>query len=142
MTIPDRMPNRLARGDTLTPQAPASSVAASAARAPEAAAQATRAWLLAGVLLSAAAQLITIAALAGADPIPVTWAAVLLAVAPAPLALLASYVPVQTARLVAAVAAVVLIIGIVAQITHTGLFFVPALAAMAVAAIRLWREPA
>jgi hypothetical protein len=142
MTIPDRMPNRLGRGDALTPQAPASTVTASAARAPAVGAQATRAWLLAALLLSAAAQLITIAALLGADPIPATWAAVLLAVAPAPLALLASHAPAQTARLFAALAAVVLIIGIVAQITHTGLFFVPALAAMAVAAIRLWREPA
>ena len=26
------------------------------------------------------------------------------------------------------------------QVTHTGLFFVPALAAMTVAAVRLWRE--
>lgn len=140
MTIPDRVPRRLARGESLTPQAPASSVAASAVGAP--AAQATRAWLIAGVLLSAAAQLITVAALAGADPIPATWGAVLLAVAPAPLALLAAHAPARTARLFAAAAAAVLIIGIVAQITHTGLFFVPALAAMAVVAIRLWREPA
>jgi len=29
---------------------------------------------------------------------------------------------------------------IIGQLTHTGLFFVPALAAMAVAALRLWRE--
>jgi hypothetical protein len=35
---------------------------------------------------------------------------------------------------------VVLLAGIIGQITHTGLFFVPALAAMAVAALRLWRE--
>jgi hypothetical protein len=142
MTIPDRMPNRLARGDTLTPEAPARTLAATAARAPGTVTEATRAWLLAAVLLSAAAQLITVAALAGADPIPATWAALLLAIAPAPLALLAAHAPARNARLFAALAAVVLIIGIVAQITHTGLFFVPALAAMAVAAIRLWRESA
>jgi hypothetical protein len=30
--------------------------------------------------------------------------------------------------------------GIAGQVTHTGLFFVPALAALAGAAVRLWRE--
>jgi hypothetical protein len=35
---------------------------------------------------------------------------------------------------------VVLVAGIIGQITHTGLFFLPALAVMAVAARRLWRE--
>ena len=31
-------------------------------------------------------------------------------------------------------------IGIVAQVTHTGLFFLPALVVLAVAAVKLWRE--
>ena len=69
-----------------------------------------------------------------ADPIPATWAALLLAVAPAPLALMAAFAPVPIARLAAPLAVVVLVIGIIGQVTHTGLFFLPALAAMAVAA--------
>ena len=84
--------------------------------------------------------LITIAALEGADPIPATWAALLLAVAPAPLALVVAFAPVPVARLAAPLAVVVLVVGIIGQVTHTGLFFVPALAAMTVAAVRLWRE--
>ena len=50
-------------------------------------------WRRAALLASIAAQLITIAALEGADPIPATWTAVLLAVAPAPLALAAAFAP-------------------------------------------------
>jgi hypothetical protein len=34
----------------------------------------------------------------------------------------------------------VLVAGIAGQLTHTGLFFLPALVVLAVAAIRLWRE--
>jgi hypothetical protein len=62
--------------------------------------------------------------LESADPIPATWAALLLAIAPAPLT------------------AAVLVVGIAGQVTHTGLFFVPALVVMAVAAVKLWRETA
>jgi uncharacterized membrane protein len=40
----------------------------------------------AALLLAGAAQLITISALVGADPIPAAWSSLLLAVAPAPLA--------------------------------------------------------
>lgn len=36
--------------------------------------------------------------------------------------------------------AAVLVAGILGGILHTGLFFVPALAAMAVAGVKLWRE--
>jgi hypothetical protein len=36
----------------------------------------------------------------------------------------------------------VLVIGIIGQITHSGLFFLPALVAMVVAALRLWRHEA
>jgi hypothetical protein len=35
-----------------------------------------------------------------------------------------------------------LVIGMIGPVTHTGLFFLPALAAMAGAALRLWREEA
>jgi hypothetical protein len=99
-------------------------------------------WRRAALLASIAAQLTTIAALNSADPIPTTWAALLLAVAPAPLALAAAFAPAPAARLATPLAAVVLVVGIIGQVTHTGLFFLPALAAMAVAALRLWREQA
>jgi hypothetical protein len=99
-------------------------------------------WRRAALLLAVAAQMITVAALEGADPIPVTWAALLLAIAPAPLAALAAFAPPPVARLAAPLAVAVLVAGIAGQVTHTGLFFVPALAVMAVAALRLWRERA
>lgn len=83
-------------------------------------------WRRAALLLAGAAQLITISALVGADPIPATWSSLLLAIAPAPLAAVAGIA--------------VLIAGIAAQVTYTGLFFLPALVALAVAAIKLWRE--
>ena len=44
------------------------------------------AWRRAALFLAGAAQLITISALNSADPLPVTWASLLLAIAPAPLA--------------------------------------------------------
>jgi hypothetical protein len=94
---------------------------------------------VAALLASIAAQLITISALVSADPIPASWTALLLAVAPAPLVLVAMYAPAPAARLVAPLAVVVLVIGIIGEVTHTGLFFLPALAAMTVAALRLWR---
>jgi hypothetical protein len=99
-------------------------------------------WRRAALLASFAAQLITIAALEGADPIPATWTAVLLAVAPAPLALAAAFAPAPVARLAAPLAAVVLVTGMIGQVTHTAVFFLPALAAMTGAALRLWREGA
>jgi len=33
-----------------------------------------------------------------------------------------------------------MVAGIAGQLTHTGLFFVPALAVLAVGAVKLWRE--
>jgi len=38
--------------------------------------------------------------------------------------------------------AALLVTGMIGQVTHTGVFFLPALAAMTVAALRLWREGA
>jgi len=99
-------------------------------------------WRRAALLASIAAQLITIAALVSVDPIPASWSALLLAVAPAPLALAAAYAPSRAALLAAPLAVVTLVIGIIGQVTHTGLFFLPALVAMIVAALRLWRETA
>jgi hypothetical protein len=97
-------------------------------------------WRRAALFLAGAAQLITISALVGADPIPVTWASLLLAVAPAPLAAAAAFAPAPINLLAALAGIAVLVVGIVAQVTHTGLFFVPALMVLAVAAVRLWRE--
>jgi hypothetical protein len=142
MTIPDQFPPRMSRTPATSGPPPAApgSPAGGAASAPSPAAVAgSLPWRRAALLLAIAAQLITISALESADPIPVTWAALLLAIAPAPLAA-AAFAPLLAARPAAALAAAVLIAGIAGQITHTGLFFVPALAAMAVAGTKLWRE--
>jgi hypothetical protein len=75
---------------------------------------------------------------------PGSWpwrrAALLLAVAPAPLAAVAAFAPTRVARVAVVAAAAVVVAGIAGQVTHTGLFFVPALAGLAGAAVRLWRE--
>ena len=97
-------------------------------------------WRRAALFLAGAAQLITISALVSADPIPATWSSLLLAVAPAPLAAAAAFAPARVNLLAAAAGIAVLVAGIVGQITHTGLFFVPALVVLAVAAVKLWRE--
>jgi flagellar biosynthesis protein FliQ len=97
-------------------------------------------WRRAALFLAGAAQLITISALVGADPIPATWSSLLLAVAPAPLAAAAAFAPAPVNLLAAVAGIVVLVVGIVAQVTHTGLFFVPALVVLAVGAVKLWRE--
>jgi len=99
-------------------------------------------WRRAGLLLCLAAQLITISALNSADPAPATWAALLLATAPVPLAALTAFIPAPAARLAATVAVAVLAAGIAGTVTRTGLFFVPALIVLAVAAVRLHREGA
>ena len=97
-------------------------------------------WRRAALFLAGAAQLITISALVGADPVAVTWSSLLLAIAPALLAAVAAFAPAPV-NLVAAVAGVgVLVAGVIGQVTHTGLFFVPALVVLAVAAVKLWRE--
>jgi hypothetical protein len=86
------------------------------------------------------ARLITISALVSADPLAVTWYSLLLAIAPAPLAAVAEFAPSPANRLAVIVTIAVLVVGIVGGITHTGLFFVPALAALAVGAAKLWSE--
>jgi hypothetical protein len=69
-----------------------------------------------------------------------TWASLLLAISPAPLAAAAEFAPARP-NLVAAVAGVVVLIaGIVGEILHIGLFFVPALMVLAVGTVKLWRE--
>jgi hypothetical protein len=97
------------------------------------------AWRRGAFLLAGAAQLITISALIRYDPLPATWSALLLAVAPALLAA-AAFAPAPVNILAVVAAAVVIIVGGVGQITHTGLFFAPALILLVVAGIMLWRE--
>ncbi len=97
-------------------------------------------WRRAALLLSGAAQLITISALVGVDPPPVTWSSVLLAIAPAPLAAVAAFAPAPVNRLAVVVGVLVLVAGIARAWPHTGLFFVPALVALCVGGAKLWRE--
>jgi hypothetical protein len=97
-------------------------------------------WRRAALLLAGAAQLITISALNGADPLAVTWSSLLLAIAPAPLAAAAAFAPAGLNRLAAVVGVLVLIAGIAGGFLHTGLFFVPALMVLAVGGVKLWRE--
>ena len=97
-------------------------------------------WLRGALVLAVAAQLITISALTSADPLAVTWSSLLLAIAPAPLAAAAAFTPAPLNRLAAAVGVLVLIAGIAGGVTHTGVFFVPALVCLAVGGAKLWRE--
>lgn len=69
-------------------------------------------WRRAALFLAGTAQLITISALAGVDPPPVTWAALLLAIAPAPVVAVAAFVPAPVNRLAGIAALLVLIAGI------------------------------
>jgi|GEM_PF-1259235 hypothetical protein len=97
-------------------------------------------WRRGALILAGAAQLITISALTSADPLTVTWASLLLAIAPAPLAAAAAFTPAPVSRLAAVVGVLVLMAGIAGSIVHTGLFFVPALVVLAVGGVKLWRE--
>jgi hypothetical protein len=145
MTTPDPFPRRMppvAASAAAVPPAPGPADPVPANVVPARRAAGSWPWRRAGLLLCLAAQLITISALTSADPVPATWAALLLATAPVPLAALAAFAPATAARLAAALAAAVLVAGIAGTVTHTGLFFVPALVVLAVAAARLWREEA
>ena len=97
-------------------------------------------WRRAALFLAGAAQLITIAALLSANPIPVTWSSLLLGIAPALLAAAAAFAPAPVNLLAAAAGVVVLVAGIAGQITHTGVLFLPALVTLAVGGVKLWRE--
>jgi hypothetical protein len=98
------------------------------------------AWRRAALFLAGAAQLITISALVGVDPPPVTWASVLLAIAPAPLAAVAAFAPAPVGLLGAVTGVLALVAGIAGAWQHTGLFFVPALVVLAIGGAKLWRE--
>jgi hypothetical protein len=141
MSIQDQFPPRISRAVPAT-AAPVDGTAVSepVSAALAAPAPASWPWRRAALLACIAAQLITISALVSADPIPATWSALLLAVAPVPLALVVAFASAPVARLAAPVAVVVLVTGMIGQVTQTGLFFLPALAAMTGAALLLWRE--
>jgi len=98
------------------------------------------AWRRGALILAGAAPLITISALLSADPLAVTCASLLLAIAPAPLTAAAAFTPAPVNRLAAVIAMLVLVAGIAGSIVHTGLFFVPALVVLAVGSVKLWRE--
>ena len=97
-------------------------------------------WRRSALLLAGAAQLITISALLGEDPPPVTWASLLLALAPVPLAAAAAFAPAPVNMWAVVAGVLVLVAGIAGAILHTGLFFVPALVVLAVGGLKLWRE--
>jgi hypothetical protein len=99
-------------------------------------------WMLAAFLLALAAQMITISALASADPLAVTWSSLLLAVAPAPLTAAAAFAPAPVNRVAAVGALAALVAGIVGAIAHIGLWFLPALVVLAVGVAVRWRERA
>jgi len=68
---------------------------------------------------------------------PATWSALLLAIAPAPLAALAAYTPPVVAR-PAAVAAAAMLVGLVGGIGRVGTLFLPALIVLVIGGLRLW----
>jgi hypothetical protein len=94
------------------------------------------AWLRGALVLAIAAQLITISALTSADPLVANWATLLMAIAPAPLAALTVLAPKRFGQAVIVLDIVVLVVGIVGGITHTGLFFVPEFAVLVYAMVR------
>jgi hypothetical protein len=125
-----------------TSSTPAESPAAASLAAPtiSPAAPPSWPWRRAALFLAGAAQLITISDLVSAAPIAATWSSLLLAIAPAPVAAAAAFAPAPVNLLVAVAGVAVLVVGVIAQITHIGLFFVPSLVALAVGAVKLWRE--
>ena len=76
-------------------------------------------WRRGVLILADAAQLITISALTSADPLAVTWWALLLAIVPAPLAAAAAFAPAPVNRVAAVAGVAVLIAGIAGGIFFT-----------------------
>lgn len=93
-----------------------------------------------GAVMCGAAQFITLAALTSTSPIPVTWAALLLVIAPVPLALATAFSPPAIARLLAPLTILVLLVAGIAEAAHIGAFFLPAAIALSFVSARLWRE--
>ncbi len=126
-------------GNTISSSPPAPSTPRPAAARSSVSRRPRRPWLRGAFLLAGAAQLITISALLSVDPLAATWSALLLAIAPAPLAALAAFAPAPVARIAAAAAVIALVAGIAGGVLHTGLFFAPALVALVIGGLRLWR---
>ena len=123
------------------PSPPDTTTTAAPATAPPVAAPPSWPWRRGALILAGAAQLITISALNGSYPLAVTWASLLLAIAPAPLAAVAAFAPARIVRLAAAVVGVaVLVAGMAGGIGLVGVFFIPAAVVLAVAVVKLWRE--
>jgi hypothetical protein len=123
------------------PTAGASSrVSATVAAQATTASAASERWLIGGFILAGAAQLITISALLSADPITASWAELLLASAPAPLAAAAAFTPARLAKLATLVAVAALVAGIAGAVLHSGLFFAPALVVLIIGGLKLWHE--
>ena len=132
--------------NTATPSAPIATAQSASAISVKPPRTITQRWLFAAFLLAGAAQLITISALLGATPLVTSWAALLLAIAPAPVAAAAAFTAPRLARLAAVAAVIAILVGIVGSLTewstsnaHTGVLFFPALAAAIVGGLRLWR---
>jgi len=98
------------------------------------------AWMRGALVLAIGAQLITLSALNSADPLSGSWAALLLAISPAPLCALAVLAPRQYVKPASMLAIVVLLVGMIGGITHTGLFFLPELGVLAYATRKAWTE--
>jgi hypothetical protein len=118
-------------------QAPAESASAQPAIVRPASSPTTR-WRLAALFLSGAAQIITIASATYLFHPGVTWAVLLLAIAPAPLAAVTAFGPRPLARWTAIITALVVVAGLAGWATHAGWLFAPALAALIVVCLRLW----
>jgi hypothetical protein len=95
------------------------------------------AWLRGALVAAIAAQVITVSALNSPNfPLAASWASLWLAIAPAPLAAVAVLAPKRFTRPAIVLDMVVLLVGIVGGITHTGLFFVPEFAVLVYAMVR------
>src|SRR5580693_7014675 len=139
MTVSDHSSNHiyrtgsatvLSRDEGLSEGTAASAISSTSAAAVPA--PASWPWLRTALMLALAGQMIVLASLLGSAPISATWAALLLAIA--------AFSPASVTRIVAPLTVVVLVVGIIGQITHQGLFFIPALAVMIVAVLKLWGE--
>jgi hypothetical protein len=116
----------------LTADQPAATSAVPAALQANPALSLRRPWLVGALFLAGGAQLVTISALLSVDPLAVTWWALLLAIAPAPLVAVAAFAPAGIARAAAVAAIVVLVVGLIGGILHTGLLFLPALVVLVI----------
>jgi len=123
-----------------TASASAASASATSAAVPSRPILSSKTWRRGAFFLAGAAQLITISALLSAHPLPATWSALLLAIAPAPLAAAAAFTPRAVALPAAAAAAVAMLVGVAGGIGRTGSLFIPALVALAVGGVLLWRS--